>query len=79
MTAIEPVKRFIGPVGGSAVRSAPASDTVGVAEGIETGRVLSGGRPTPNAVVLCCQPAAFASSPYFQATFSSSWRRIGAT
>ena len=36
-TAIEPVKRFIGPVGGSAVRLAPASDTVAVAEGIETG------------------------------------------
>jgi putative DNA primase/helicase len=35
-TAIEPVKRFIGPVGGGAVRLAPAADTVAVCEGIET-------------------------------------------
>ena len=35
--AMEPVKRFIGPVGGGAVRLAPADDTVVVSEGIETG------------------------------------------
>jgi hypothetical protein len=34
---IEPVKRFVGPVGGAAVRLAPATDTVAVAEGIESG------------------------------------------
>jgi putative DNA primase/helicase len=36
-TAIEPVKRFIGPVAGAAVRLAPATDTVAVSEGIESG------------------------------------------
>lgn len=35
--AVEPQKRFIGSVGGGAVRLAPAADTVAVCEGIETG------------------------------------------
>lgn len=34
---VEPVKRFIGPVGGGAVRLAPVAGTIAVSEGIESG------------------------------------------
>lgn len=46
-TAIEPVKRFIGPVAGAAVRLAPAGDTVAVCEGIETGLSYQEATGTP--------------------------------
>ena len=57
-TAIEPVKRFIGPVGGGAVRLAPATDTVAVCEGIENG--LTTWRRPARRHGRRCRPAAFA-------------------
>jgi putative DNA primase/helicase len=51
-TAIEPVKRFIGPVGGGAVRLAPAADTVAVCEGIETGLSYMEATGTPTWAAL---------------------------
>ena len=50
--AIEPVKRFIGPVGGGAVRLAPAVDTVAVCEGIETGLSYMEATGTPTWAAL---------------------------
>ena len=51
-SAIEPVKRFIGPVGGGAVRLAPAVDTVAVCEGIETGLSYMEATGTPTWAAL---------------------------
>ena len=51
-TAIEPVKRFIGPVGGGAVRLAPATDTIAVCEGIETGLSYMEATGTPTWAAL---------------------------
>jgi len=51
-TAIEPVKRFVGPVGGAAVRLAPASDTVAVSEGIESGLSYQEATGTPTWAAL---------------------------
>ena len=51
-SAIEPVKRFIGPVGGGAVRLAPAVDTIAVCEGIETGLSYMEATGTPTWAAL---------------------------
>src|SRR3954465_2098309 len=51
-SAIDPVKRFIGPVGGGAVRLAPAVDTVAVCEGIETGLSYMEATGTPTWAAL---------------------------
>ncbi len=51
-TAIEPVKRFIGPVAGAAVRLGPATDTVAVSEGIESGLSYQEVTGTPTWVAL---------------------------
>ena len=67
-TAIEPVKRFIGPVGGGAVRLAPATDTVAVVRGHRNRLVLSGSdrHPDLGRVVGRRHPLPYCS---FQATF----------
>jgi hypothetical protein len=51
-SGIEPVKRFIGPVAGGAVRLAPATDTVAVCEGIETGLSYQEATDTPTWAAL---------------------------
>jgi hypothetical protein len=51
-TAIEPVKRFVGPVGGGAVRLAPATDTVAVCEGVENGLSYMEATGTPTWAAL---------------------------
>jgi hypothetical protein len=51
-TSIEPVKRFVGPVGGGAVRLAKATDTVAITEGVETGLSYMEATQTPTWAAL---------------------------
>lgn len=50
--ALDPVKRCIGPVGGGAVRLAPAAETIAVTEGIESGLSYMEHTGTPTWVAL---------------------------
>src|SRR5262249_19061407 len=50
--SVEPAKRFLGPVGGGAVRLAPAAPTLAVSEGTETGLSYMEATGTPTWAAL---------------------------